>query len=56
VYPFLAVQHLQHLKRNQSSLLAELERMMNENEQLRKYVALIFCIISTPFTKNVFTF
>lgn len=32
----LAVQHLQHLKRNQASLLAELERMMNENEQLRK--------------------
>ncbi|OBZ91845.1 Max-like protein X [Choanephora cucurbitarum] len=31
------VQHLQHLKRNQASLLAELERMMNENEQLRKF-------------------
>lgn len=33
----LAVQHLQHLKRNQTSLLAELERMMSENEQLRKF-------------------
>lgn len=31
------VQHLQHLKRNQTSLLAELERMMAENEQLRKF-------------------
>ncbi|KAG2204145.1 hypothetical protein INT47_011628 [Mucor saturninus] len=31
------VQHLQHLKRNQTSLLAELERMMSENEQLRKF-------------------
>ncbi|KAI8642800.1 hypothetical protein BD408DRAFT_365971 [Parasitella parasitica] len=31
------VQHLQHLKKNQASLLAELERMMNENEQLRKF-------------------
>ncbi|CEP10168.1 hypothetical protein [Parasitella parasitica] len=31
------VQHLQHLKKNQTSLLAELERMMNENEQLRKF-------------------
>ncbi|CAO3681515.1 unnamed protein product [Rhizopus microsporus] len=31
------VQHLQHLKRNQASLLAELERMMSENEQLRKF-------------------
>ncbi|KAI8076630.1 uncharacterized protein B0P05DRAFT_511576 [Gilbertella persicaria] len=31
------VQHLQHLKRNQASLLTELERMMNENEQLRKF-------------------
>lgn len=33
----VAVQHLQHLKRNQTSLLAELERMMAENEQLRKF-------------------
>lgn len=33
----IAVQHLQHLKRNQTSLLAELERMMAENEQLRKF-------------------
>ncbi|KAI7899829.1 uncharacterized protein BX663DRAFT_440411 [Cokeromyces recurvatus] len=31
------VQHLQHLKKNQSSLLTELERMMKENEQLRKF-------------------
>lgn len=31
------VQHLQHLKRNQTSLLSELERLMNENEQLRKF-------------------
>ncbi|KAI8997186.1 hypothetical protein BDB01DRAFT_840629 [Pilobolus umbonatus] len=31
------VQHLQHLKRNQASLLSELERIMNENEQLRKF-------------------
>ncbi|KAI9481480.1 MAG: hypothetical protein EXX96DRAFT_566920 [Benjaminiella poitrasii] len=31
------VQHLQHLKRNQASLLTELERMMKENEQLRKF-------------------
>ncbi|KAI8880420.1 HLH-domain-containing protein [Backusella circina FSU 941] len=31
------VQHLQHLKRNQSSILAELERIMNENEQLKKF-------------------
>ncbi|KAI9012000.1 hypothetical protein CLU79DRAFT_722510 [Phycomyces nitens] len=30
-------QHLQHLKNNQTSLLAELERLMNENEQLRKF-------------------
>lgn len=31
------VQHLQHLKKNQSSLLTELERLVNENEQLKKF-------------------
>ncbi|KAI8344777.1 hypothetical protein BC941DRAFT_366328 [Chlamydoabsidia padenii] len=31
------VQHLQHLKTNQSSLLTELERLVNENEQLKKF-------------------
>lgn len=33
----LAVQHIQHLKNTQITLLAELERLMNENEQLRKF-------------------
>ncbi|KAI9318094.1 hypothetical protein BX666DRAFT_1587778 [Dichotomocladium elegans] len=32
------VQHLQHLKSTQATLLSELERLVNENEQLRKYV------------------
>ncbi|KAL1935830.1 hypothetical protein VTP01DRAFT_4970 [Rhizomucor pusillus] len=31
------VQHLQHLKSTQNALLAELERLANENEQLRKF-------------------
>ncbi|RUS27884.1 hypothetical protein BC938DRAFT_482609 [Jimgerdemannia flammicorona] len=31
------VQHIQHLKNTQITLLAELERLMNENEQLRKF-------------------
>ncbi|KAI8073283.1 hypothetical protein BC940DRAFT_330001 [Gongronella butleri] len=31
------VQHLQHLKKNQTSLLAELERLVRENEQLNKF-------------------
>ncbi|ORX54916.1 HLH-domain-containing protein [Hesseltinella vesiculosa] len=31
------VQHLQHLKKNQSSLLTELERLVRENEQLNKF-------------------
>ncbi|KAI9497341.1 hypothetical protein BDB00DRAFT_756730 [Zychaea mexicana] len=31
------VQHLQHLKSTQGALLAELERLANENEQLRKF-------------------
>ncbi|KAI8379655.1 uncharacterized protein BYT42DRAFT_613942 [Radiomyces spectabilis] len=31
------VQHMQHLKNNQASLLAELERLAAENEQLRKF-------------------
>ncbi|KAI8084696.1 uncharacterized protein BX664DRAFT_170954 [Halteromyces radiatus] len=31
------VQHLQHLKKNQSSLLTELERLVTENEQLKKF-------------------
>lgn len=36
-YPRLvAVQHLQHLKSTQGALLAELERLVHENEQLRK--------------------
>ncbi|KAI9276835.1 hypothetical protein BDA99DRAFT_494246 [Phascolomyces articulosus] len=30
-------QHLQHLKSTQGALLAELERLVNENEQLRKF-------------------
>lgn len=32
----LAVQHIQHLKHTQATILAELERLVNENEQLRK--------------------
>lgn len=36
-YLFLiAVQHIQHLKRTQMSILAEMERLMQENEELRK--------------------
>ncbi|KAI7858949.1 hypothetical protein BDC45DRAFT_497949 [Circinella umbellata] len=31
------VQHLQHLKSTQGALLSELERLVNENEQLRKF-------------------
>ncbi|KAG0174871.1 hypothetical protein DFQ28_006745 [Apophysomyces sp. BC1034] len=31
------VQHMQHLKNNQASLMAELERLINENEQLKKF-------------------
>lgn len=31
------VQHLQHLKKNQSALLVELERLVNENEHLKKF-------------------
>ncbi|KAI9496062.1 hypothetical protein BDB00DRAFT_927106 [Zychaea mexicana] len=31
------VQHIQHLKSTQVSILAELERLVNENEQLRKF-------------------
>ncbi|KAI8140008.1 hypothetical protein BJV82DRAFT_624764 [Fennellomyces sp. T-0311] len=31
------VQHLQHLKSTQGALLAELERLVNESEQLRKF-------------------
>jgi hypothetical protein len=33
---FLAVQHIQHLKNTQMTILAELERLVGENEQLRK--------------------
>ncbi|KAI9243805.1 hypothetical protein BDA99DRAFT_529766 [Phascolomyces articulosus] len=31
------VQHIQHLKSTQVTILAELERLVNENEQLRKF-------------------
>ncbi|CAO3690608.1 unnamed protein product [Rhizopus stolonifer] len=31
------VQHIQHLKDTQSSILSELERLVHENEQLRKF-------------------
>ncbi|CDH48647.1 hypothetical protein RO3G_02762 [Lichtheimia corymbifera JMRC:FSU:9682] len=31
------VQHIQHLKRTQMSILAEMERLMQENEELRKF-------------------
>ncbi|KAI7858676.1 hypothetical protein BDC45DRAFT_433901, partial [Circinella umbellata] len=31
------VQHIQHLKSSQVTILAELERLANENEQLRKF-------------------
>ena len=31
-----AVQHIQHLKDTQMSILSELERLVHENEQLRK--------------------
>jgi hypothetical protein len=31
------VQHLQHLKKNQTSLLTELERLVAENEQLKRF-------------------
>ncbi|KAI7905399.1 uncharacterized protein BX663DRAFT_483919 [Cokeromyces recurvatus] len=31
------VQHIQHLKNTQTAILAELERLVNENEQLRKF-------------------
>ncbi|CAO3630828.1 unnamed protein product [Cunninghamella echinulata] len=31
------VQHLQHLKKNQSALLVELERLVNENDHLKKF-------------------
>lgn len=31
-----AVQHIQHLKNTQATILAELERLVSENEQLRK--------------------
>lgn len=34
----IAVQHIQHLKNTQMTILAELERLVQENEQLRKYV------------------
>lgn len=33
---FIAVQHIQHLKNTQMTILAELERLVHENEQLRK--------------------
>lgn len=32
----VAVQHIQHLKDTQTSILSELERLVHENEQLRK--------------------
>lgn len=32
----IAVQHLTHLKSTQAALLSELERLVHENEQLRK--------------------
>lgn len=32
----IAVQHIQHLKDTQMSILSELERLVHENEQLRK--------------------
>jgi hypothetical protein len=40
-YPFIhslfkAVQHIQHLKNTQTTILAELERLLAENERLRK--------------------
>ncbi|KAI9313426.1 hypothetical protein BX666DRAFT_1864249 [Dichotomocladium elegans] len=31
------IQHIQHLKSTQVTILSELERLMNENEQLRKF-------------------
>lgn len=34
------VQHIQHLKSTQMTILAELERLVQENEQLRTYVTL----------------
>lgn len=32
----IAVQHIQHLKSTQMTILAELERLVQENEQLRR--------------------